>query len=377
MEEGTVSRWLKRDGDPVQPGEEIVEIDTDKATMGYAADTEGFLSILVGEGGTVAVGEPIAEIAASPDAVAASTRSAEGNGVSPVARKLAAQLGVDLSAVTGSGVGGRILKDDVRKHAADRSALAPPSAPSHPTGDHHETVSARETARREASVPRRRGFTRREQIVADRMVQAKNTIPEFYAESDVDLTDALALRAQLREQGQLEVTVNDLLVRATALALLEHPRLNATCRDNEIEFHSDINIGIAVAVDDDLLVPTVREASELSLKRTAEEVRRLISRAREGKLAASDMEGATFTMSNLGMLGVARFAAIMRVPQVAILTIGTIKRIPRFDNDGLVVPRDLATLGLISDHRVVYGSHAAQFLQSLRQRLENPLSLLL
>jgi pyruvate dehydrogenase E2 component (dihydrolipoamide acetyltransferase) len=285
----------------------------------------------------------------------------------PVARRVAAELGVELAAVAGSGPYGRVVRADVLAAAGNgRSAnggtATPPAAAaaSAPGGAGDERIPLTATQR----------------TIAQRMVASRSEIPEFTLTRELDMTDALRLRRQLVDAGH-RVSVNDLVVKAAALALREHPRLNAAWGGDHVVQRAHVNVGIAVAVDDVLLVPTIADADRKSLPELAGEARALGERARTRTATPAELSGATFTVTNLGMRGVLSFTAVIDPPQVAILAAGAVVRRPVFDEDGAVAARDLMHVALTCDHRVVYGAHGADFLQRLAELLEHPTLLLL
>jgi pyruvate dehydrogenase E2 component (dihydrolipoamide acetyltransferase) len=372
MVDGTIVSWLRADGDEIAIGEEIVEIETDKAIMPYEAEYAGTLRIVAGDGSVISVGALIGYIGdvpagapavapaspapavatiAAPAAPPASKRAAGGstNGrvkASPVAKRLAASRGVDLMGLTGSGPGGRIVKRDVEG--------ATPAAP---------------------SGGKRQPLTATQMTIARRMVAAKRSVPEFTVTMDVDMEAAVDLRAQLK-QAAVEVvpSLGDFVVKACAAALREHPRVNSSYADDAIELHSRVNIGVAVAAEGSLLVPTLYDADEKSLGQIAAETRGLAQTGREGRLTPAEMSNATFTVSNLGMYGVSHFTAVLNPPQSAILAVGAVEQ-RAVVRDGALVARQRMTITLTADHRVIYGADAAGFLASVRDNLESPLRL--
>jgi pyruvate dehydrogenase E2 component (dihydrolipoyllysine-residue acetyltransferase) len=384
MADAVILRWLKSAGEDFARGEGLIEVETDKATVVYEAEWDGTLdSILVPEGARVAVGEPIATLAngdgaagreARPahsqservppapaairpaEAHAAPDDSAPGRSVAtPVARRTAVELGVSLHELTGTGPGGRITVDDVARAAAE----APNSALSG-KGD----VSVHEPTPTQATIARR-------------MVESATTIPVFTVSTDVDVSQIVATRREAREKGEGEEapSVNDFVVSAVAATLREFPRFNASYVDGKVECYSRVNIGIAVATDDALLVPVVRDADRKALAELAEETRTLADGARRRALRPEDFHDGTFTVSNLGMFGVRAFTAIVDPPQVAILAVGGARRASVEDGPDRIVFRDVLTVTLSCDHRVVYGADGARFLSRLRELLERPLAL--
>jgi pyruvate dehydrogenase E2 component (dihydrolipoyllysine-residue acetyltransferase) len=369
MQEGTIAAWLKAGGEVVSRGDEMVEIETDKATVSYAADTSGILQILAPAGATLPIGAVIARIDDDIDPASPTTsgpvRGRGSPGASPVARRLAAQLGVDLDAVAGSGPGGRIVKADV---AAAGLAAAVESEP----GAAEEAVPAR-------GAGGRHGLSRMQLTIARRMTESSATVPDFAISIDVDMAAATALRSRLTTLATDDApapSLNDMIVKASAIALRRHPQANGSYRDEAFELHPRVNIGIAVAAPDALTVPTVFDADRRSLHEITRETRRLGERARHGTLTPAELSGATFTISNLGMYGVSSFVAIVNTPQAAILAVGSV-RDEAVVRDGAIVPGRRMTLTLTCDHRILYGAPAAQFLAEIRTLLEEPLSLLL
>ena len=413
MEEGTVLRWLKSVGDEVKRGDELVEIETDKANMTYEATDEGTLvEIVADEGATLPIGETIARIGDPSEAGGdgrpapkkepeereeeapreepqTQQRTAErpapapsGNGrvkASPVARRMARDLNVQLESIQGSGPGGRIVKADVEAAAggekrpsagkpADGSAAGRPQpAPTEPT-----------TAKGEVQVIE---LTRLQSTVARRMAESKATVPHFYLDMEVDMTEAVALRARLKDiaaEGQPVPTYNDMVVKACARALREFPRANGSYRDGHVEIYSRVNVGVAVAAQDALVVPTVFDADQRSLGDIAATTRELAQKVRDGKITPPELSGGTFTVSNLGMFGVTNFSAVINPPQAALLAVGALEPKPVADRTTRrVVVRDMMGVNLACDHRILYGADGARFLGRVRELLEQPLALAL
>ena len=414
MEEGTIVRWLKADGDEVRRGDEIVEIETDKATMPYESDAEGVLRILVEEGRALPIGEVIATVgedgagpaaessaggadagsgrqAAEPpageDAPPAAAEAAQAPAVppaapgaeertlaSPVARRIARERGVDLAALAGSGPGGRIVKADVEAAGQEPAGATaePPGAPAPAPSslDSEDGESGRGTVT--VTEP-----TRAQSLIARRMAESRATVPSFTLETTVDMTTAVSLRAEMKEtalDGELVPTVNDLVVKAAAIALREQPDANGAWRDGHFERYSRVNIGVAVAGEGSLVVPTVFDADRLTLAEIAAATQGLAARVRSGEITPPELSSGTFTVSNLGMFGVRAFEAIINQPQAAILAVGAVQERPAV-HDGQVVPRKLMDLTLACDHRVLYGADGARLLERIRALLEAPLSL--
>jgi pyruvate dehydrogenase E2 component (dihydrolipoamide acetyltransferase) len=385
MEEGTIVRWLKSDGDVVSKGEPIAEIETDKATVTCDADADGTLRIVAGEGQTVSLGGVIATIGdvteprpaspapahprpAAPSTVAAGKSSESDNGAdrvkaSPLARRIARESQVDLRALSGSGPGGRIVKADVPQPAVAHGAKG--------------AVTTLPPSRIQVQI-------------AQRMSESKATIPDFTLHAEVAMEQAVELRTQLRKAGRggdgegsaapdggaLAIpSYNDMVVKACGLALREHPRANAAYRDGAFELYQRVNVGIAVAAHDSLVVPTVFDVDRKSLLEIAREARRLAERVRSRQVTPAELSGGTFTVSNLGMYGVAGFSAIINPPQAAILAVGELREVPVV-RDAQVVPGLRMSIALTCDHRILYGAPAAEFLGRVRQLLEQPINLI-
>ena len=378
MEEATILTWLKEPGDSLARGEPLVEVETDKATVVYEAEVDGVLEeIVVPDGETAELGALIARIRteaagaprAAPNAPGtlhegpvrvapkAPGTSRERVQATPVARRLARQLNVDLEAVEGTGPGGRITASDVEAAAGGAEAEV-----------------AAEGDGRGASTVVEHNATQR--TIAERMAESRSSIPEFTLEAEIAMDAASTLRDELRETGRAPVpSFNDLVVRAAALALRDFPALNASYEPGRSIRHDRINVGIAVDAPDALLVPTIHDADRKPLLSVAAESRRLAEAARERRLTPEDLADGTFTVSNLGMFGVRRFHAVINPPQVAILAVGSVEQRPFVDGDGTLVARRSMDVVLSCDHRAVYGAEAARFLERLRELLESPASL--
>lgn len=372
MEEATISAWLKQPGDEFRRGEPLVEVETDKATVVYEAEVDGVLAeILVAEGGTAALGAPIAKLAGGDDeveaseapaavappavepavaAVAAAPARGERARATPVARRTAVELGVGLHGLSGTGPGGRIRKLDVVRAGSTSTA----------NGGLKGTTTA---------VP----LSPTRETIARRMTQSRSEIPTFDVTVRVDVTTILELRRDVEGAP----SVNDFVVKAVALTLRELPAFNSSFVDGHSERHDRINVGIAVATEDALLVPAVLDADAKPLAAIAAETRELAQRAKARRLTPDELSASTFTVSNLGMFDVHSFTAVINPPQVAILAVGSAVRTAVETAAGGVEFRDTALFTLSSDHRAVYGADAARFLGHLRRLLEHPLSVLL
>jgi pyruvate dehydrogenase E2 component (dihydrolipoamide acetyltransferase) len=395
MESGTIVRWLKSEGDRVEKGEALYELDTEKVTQEVEADASGvLLKILAQEGDEIEVGKRIAVIGEEGEEVSAAEAETEAepdvekdeheegspgqareaerergraaaaeeathaeepeparaNGgrlkASPLARRIARERGIDLRALTGTGPEGRIVAEDV-----ERATAAPTYAPA-------------AAAPLEAEVVKLSSLRR---TIARRLTEAWEA-PAFQITMSADMTRALALRERLREDG---VTVTDLLVRLAAIALLRHRELNAHFAGDELRIFPNAHVGLAVATERGLLVPVLREAERKPVTELAVERKQLVDRAREGRLAQEDLEGGTFTISNLGMYGVEQFIAVLNPPQAAILAVGSIEQRPVLE-EGQFVPRPLMSMTLTCDHRAVDGAKASEYLRELKTLLEEP-----
>jgi pyruvate dehydrogenase E2 component (dihydrolipoamide acetyltransferase) len=416
MEQGTIGRWLVKEGDSFSEGDVLAEIETDKALMELQAyDNATMLRILVQDGETADLGAPIAIVGEAGEEVAASDGKAEQptaaeseaeqpeteappeepeaapspepapNGkpaagttlkVSPIARKMADQAGIDLSGLAGSGSGpeGRIVKADVERLIAGGGVAAPPAAAA--------PAQAAQAPAAPAAAPAAddevRELSPMLKAVAQRMGQSKSTVPHFYVESEIDMTRAMEMRAELNAglDGTGEkLSVNDLIIRACAIALIEHPQAHRSYVEGKHVYHAHANVGIAVALDDGLIVPVVKQADAKSVRELSTEARDLASRAREGRLKQREIEGGTFTVSNLGMLDVANFAAIINPPESAILAVGATAPRPVVA-DGQIAVRQIMRVTLSCDHRACSGADGARLLQTIKRYLQAP-SLLL
>jgi pyruvate dehydrogenase E2 component (dihydrolipoamide acetyltransferase) len=407
MEEGTVLNWLKQVGDEVAIGEELVEIETDKANMGYEADVAGtLLEIVVGENETAPVGALIARIgdpdaelsssapsepaapAAAPEPVqsapaAPAPSSTNGHGssnggrvkASPLARRIAQELGVDIALLSGTGPGGRIVKKDVEGAALSTPAPAPSTPATPPVAAPAPVASGTpETAKGQVEVIE---LTKLQQVVSRRMSESKATAPHFYLTAEVDMSAAVAARARIKEisaEGEVVPSFNDMVVKACAIALKKFPRANGAYKDGRFELYSRVNVGIAVAAQDALVVPTVFDADKKGLREIAADARKLAGKVRDGSITPPELSGATFTVSNLGMYGIRSFGAIVNSPQAGILAVGEIADRPVV-KDGQVVPGKLMEVTLSCDHRILYGADGAEFLAEVKRILQEPIAL--
>jgi|BEDMetMinimDraft_2_1075160.scaffolds.fasta_scaffold03222_1 pyruvate dehydrogenase E2 component (dihydrolipoamide acetyltransferase) len=391
MEEGTVLKWHKKQGEKVQKGDVIAEVESDKATFELEAEQDGILAaIVVDEGGVAQVGATIAVIAAEgeslkeipkaspkPSAAPPETQPAPTDvkeqevgppaearriQASPRARRLAADAGIDISQVKGTGPGGRITEADVEKFIEELKQK--PAAP----------APAREA--QPATVYEEIKPSRMQAAIAQRMSISKTTVPHFYVTSEFDVEPLLRVKDELSAASETEITVTDILVKAVATALKKFPQVNSSWVDGSFRRHHQVNIGIAVAVPDGLVVPVVKNADKKNIVEISKEAKELIQKARENRLQVHEISDGTFTISNLGMYGVDEFAAIINPPESAILAVGAIKDIPVVKDGTIVISKRMrATLSV--DHRVFYGAEAAEFMQHLKHLIESPLLLAL
>jgi pyruvate dehydrogenase E2 component (dihydrolipoamide acetyltransferase) len=398
MTDGTVAVWHKKVGDKVKSGELLAEIETDKATMefesyadgvllyigvekGKSAPVDSVLAIFGKEGEDISAliasaGAPVAAKAAAapapapapapvavtapvaaPVATAPATPSSNGRvKASPLAKKIAEDKGIDIALVAGSGDGGRIVRRDIETFTPSTV----PSYSSAPSGV--ESYS-------EESVSNMR------KVIARRLAESKFSAPHFYLTMEIDMDNAMAARTAINTVGNLKVSFNDMVIKASAMALRKHPKINSSWRGDTIRYNQHVHIGVAVAVEEGLLVPVVRFADGKGLSQINAEVKDYAEKAKNKKLQPADWEGNTFTISNLGMFGIEEFTAIINPPDACILAVGAIKQTPVIKN-GAVVPGNVMKLTLSCDHRVVDGASGAAFLQTLKSYLENPVTML-
>jgi pyruvate dehydrogenase E2 component (dihydrolipoamide acetyltransferase) len=441
MEEGTILQWLKQVGDEVAVGDELVEIETDKANMAYESDVAGTLTeILAEEGETLPIGSPIARVgdpdegqsATSAGPVAAGDpppppvakassgtvpptappadetskateaptpqgippaesqpqeQVAERTKASPLARRMAKEKGLDLSKLEGSGPGGRVIKVDVEKASSaggvedGSSPVAREDETSSATGPADDAPSPTATEKPETAKGQTKyeELTKLQSVVARRMAESKATAPHFYLQMEIDMGKAVKIRKKLKSavlEGEPVPSFNDMIVKACALALREFPRANGAYRDGRFELYSRVNVGVAVAAQGALVVPTVFDADRKGLQQIATESRDLAQRVRDGQITPPELSGATFTVSNLGMYGIDSFAAVINPPQAALLAVGAIAERPVVRKGNLTKAHTM-TVNLACDHRILYGADGAEFLARIRSLLEEPISLAL
>ena len=407
MTEGTLARWLKKEGDAIKAGDVIAEIETDKATMEIEAVDEGVLGKILVVDGTegvkvnapiavmvdageavptaaapaapkpvaVAVAAAAAPIVAAAAAPAPVARPADERVVaSPLARRMAAQAGVDLAALTGTGPGGRIVRADIEaavKGGAPVAAATPapvaPRAPAAPITAPHRVVP----------------HSSMRKVIARRLTEAKSSIPHFYVSMDVEIDELIALGEKLNSKSPARdkpdsyfITINDLVIKATAAALRKVPTVNASWTDAGMVFYDDVDISIAVSIPDGLITPIVRKADQKGLLTISREMKDLAGRARAGKLKPEEFQGGGFSISNMGMFGVSSFSAIINPPQAGILAVGAGQKRAVVKNGELVVAT-VMTVTISVDHRVIDGALAATWLKAFKGIVEDPLSLML
>jgi pyruvate dehydrogenase E2 component (dihydrolipoamide acetyltransferase) len=405
MTEGVIAAWHKKVGDAVKKGDILADIETDKATMELESYKEGKLLFtgaekgqkiavndllaIIGEEGKVNVqqivdaaknkgttsapvttpkAEAIASNTAEPLQTTADVHALNGNGrvkASPLAKKLASEKGIDLSQLHGSGDAGRIVKKDVDAYTPSES----PAKGSSQKTDAAPVAPAGQVSFDDVPVSQMR------KVIAKRLTEAKFTAPEFYLTIQVDMDQAVVSRGKINETAPVKISFNDFVLKATALALKKHPSVNSSWMGDKIRVNHHVHVGVAVAVEDGLLVPVVRFADTKSLSQISLEVKDFAARAKNKKLQPADWEGSTFTISNLGMFGIDEFTAIINPPDACILAISSIQQIPVVKN-GLIVVGNVMKLTLTCDHRVVDGATGAAFLQTLKGLLEEPLRML-
>ena len=392
MTEGTLVSWKKKKGDKVTTGEVIAEIETDKATMEWESPEDGTITeIYVEEGGKVNVGDKIAFIgeegeeapkkekkaepkketekpapAKAKEKETAPPGSEEGRvKASPVARRVAAELGVNLASVKGTGPEGRVTETDVRGASKSKSA-APARSTSTPAPKAGEGTRINLSGMRKG--------------IAERLVQSKGPVPHFYLNIDIDAGPLMAARAELKTAGKdsdtAKITVNDFVLKAAVQSAVKVPKVNASFDGDAIVQYADVDLGIAVAIEDGLLTPVIRAAQNKSLREISEMAKDLASRARNKRMKPEEFQGGSFTVSNLGGMGIDSFSAIINPPQGFILAVGAISKKPVVDNSDQIVVGHRMSIWMSCDHRVIDGALGAEYLKELRHLLENPALLL-
>lgn len=408
MQEGTITHWLKKQGDEIKKGDVVAEVETDKANMEIESFSSGILEqILVNEGDVAPIGQPIAILgtgvqskakapaaqaapaqaqpivnnpakveAEVPASVSAQNGQARGEGIksSPLARRMAEEHGIDLSQLKGTGPAGRIVRDDIEDYLEQQRPVTSGSNGSSngaaPTIQQIAPATQGTTVNEDAEIVT---LTTMQKTIARRLTKSKQSVPHFYVSNDIDLTDALEIRQKLNAnlgEGGVKVSVNDLIVKACALALEKFPEVNGSYKDGQFILHKHINVGIAVDVSAGLLVPVIKDANLKGLRIIAKEAKALGAKAQAGKLTPTDLEGGTFSISNLGMMDVTEFCAVINPPQSAILAVGTSRKTYVPINDQPVA-RDIMRVTLSADHRILYGATVARFLQEVKRLLQN------
>ena len=408
MEEGQISRWLKKEGDKVSMGEPLAEIDTDKATMEMQALANGVLrKILINEGQSAplgqliaVIGEPnedIASVLSEAPAAAAKPQEAkkpepekpaeqpapapapapQANGrqpqpvatdsgrmiVSPLAARMAAEAGIDLRSLQGSGPGGRIIKKDIE------AALSQPKAQA------QAPLRLVEFPQVGASAYRDEPASEIRKVIAKRLVTSLGPVPHFFLTTDIEMDRAAEMRRGINAlDPDLKISINDIIIKVTAAALMQHPQVNASFQEKIVRYYEHADIGVAVAIEDGLITPVVRAADQKSLSQIAAEVRELAERARTRKLKPEEYTGATFSISNLGMFGIDEFTAVINPPEGGILAVGAMTPKPVVRDNEIVI-RQMMRVTMSCDHRIIDGATGAKFLQTFKKILENPLHL--
>lgn len=410
MEEGVIAKWNVKEGDKISAGDIIAEVETDKATMDVEAFDDGTLLKIIPQegdavplGGLIAVigeeGEDISDILseaggessdssskddsakeeakseekeeAKSESKKESTSSSSNDGrvkASPLAKKMAEDKGIDLNSVNGSGPDGRVVKKDIEDFKGGSSSSSGLSKPSSATSSSPRTFENLESKEVKVSQMRK--------VIARRLSESKFTNPHFYETVDIDMKAAMAARSSMNEANDVKISFNDIVVKACATALTRHQAINSSWHDDVIMEHGDVHVAVAVAIDEGLMTPVIKHTDKKGLSQISAETRELAGLARDRKLQPDQMEGSTFTISNLGMFGIEEFTAIINPPNACILAVGAIRDVPVVEN-GEVVPGKRMKITLSSDHRIVDGAKAAQFLNTVRNLLENPLSMLL
>ena len=412
MEEGVIAKWNVEEGDKVESGDIIAEVETDKATMDVEVfDAGTILKILAEEGDAVPLGKTMAIIGEEGEDISDLLEEAESkeksepeeakekekkkkkeskeepkdpvfgeleqNGseqkeqktsasvtedgrikASPLARKMAEEKGIELSNVQGSGPEGRIIKRDIEEYTPARQPVAPAAAPAASREDKEHRVSQMRKA------------------IARRLAESKFSSPHYYETIDIDMQHVFAARKKLNEASDVKISFNDIIVKACAMALRRHPQINSSWKDDTILEHGDVNVAFAVAIEEGLVTPVIPHTDQKGLAQISAESKEFAELARERKLQPEQMEGSTFTISNLGMFGIEEFTAIINPPNACIMAVGAIRDVPVVE-DGEVVPGKRMKVTLSSDHRIVDGATAAQFLSTVRKLLQNPLGMLL
>jgi pyruvate dehydrogenase E2 component (dihydrolipoamide acetyltransferase) len=412
MEEGNIVAWHKKEGDPIEQGDLLAEIETDKATMDFESLWEGHLLHIAVKEGAVPVEAVIAVIGEKGEdweaALAGEKASSNGHEAaapaeekekaaavaevaatvpvethdtarimaSPLAKSIAKEAGIDLANVTGTGGNGRIVKKDIEAFIDTKPAAAPAAAPADaPTKAAPSAPAVPAFTMGAGESYEDKTLSQMRKVIARRLGESKFTAPHFYLTVEINMDKAVAIRPQLNEISPVKISFNDIVIKACAVALQQHPAINSSWLGDRIRYNHHINIGVAVAVEDGLLVPVVRHANMKSLSQINNEVKVLAGKAKDRKLQPEEMTGNTFTISNLGMFGIEEFTAIINPPDACILAVSSIVKKPIVKGDE-IVPGNMMKVTLSCDHRVVDGATGAQFLQTLKGILEEPIRLL-
>ncbi len=416
MTDGTVASWLKKIGDTISEGDILAEIETDKATMEFESFNAGTLLFIgVNEGETAPVDSVLAIIgpagtditgiaenykkggavatsikeAAISETIAEKTEEAiqvvsDGRRIfiSPLAKKIAEEKGINIAQVNGSGENGRIVKSDIDNHKSSSQAVTPSVAPvggqaveGQPASDNRQPTTVQPFVPAGETLTEEIKNSQMRKIIAKRLSESIFTAPHFYLTIEVAMDEAMKSRATINTIPDTKVSFNDMVIKACAMALKKHPKVNSQWRDDSILINHHVNVGVAVAVEDGLVVPVLRFTDQMSLSQIGNSVKDLAGRAKSKKLQPAEMEGSTFTVSNLGMFGISEFTSIINQPNSAILSVGAIEEKPVVRNGQIVVGNTMKVT-LACDHRTVDGATGAQFLQTLRQFLENPVTML-
>ena len=417
MEEGTVVRWLKEEGSAVNRNEAVAEIETDKAIVEFESDSEGvLLKIIAPEGTVVPVGQTIAVIGdegeetdnisildlrppeegksdptknATPpterqESTPALSVTKEASEVStgrilstPIARRMAEERNIDLSYISGSGPGGRITKNDVENYKPDNSNVEKPAEPSISVAPTSTTIVVSNTDSH-SETSEKQPISKMRQQIARVTVKSKTEKPHFYVSADINMTNAMSIRKQINEQLKddgVRLTVNDLIVKACIQALTKYPTFNAYYEEDGIQYNDKINIAVAIAEEEGLIVPAILDCGEKSLRQVSQMIKDLADRSSNGTLSPQEYSGGTFAISNLGMFDVSSFVAIIHPPQSAVLAVGTVSEKP-IVTDGEITVGQVMTATISADHRIVDGAEGAQFLIEVKRLLQSPTSLL-
>ena len=410
MTDGTVASWLKKIGDKVSEGDILAEIETDKATMEFESFNAGTLLFIgVNEGETAPVDSVLAIIGpagtditgmaenykksgaagvVSPSAVEGQKQTetttedtvqvvSDGKRIfiSPLAKKIAEEKGINIAHVKGSGENGRIVKSDIENYMPSSQAVTPSAVEGQPSSENRQQTTVQPFVPAGETLTEEIKNSQMRKIIAKRLSESIFTAPHFYLTIEVAMDEAMKSRATINTMPDTKVSFNDMVIKACAMALKKHPKVNSQWREDSILINHHVNVGVAVAVEDGLVVPVLRFTDQMSLSQIGSSVKDVAGRAKSKKLQPAEMEGSTFTVSNLGMFGISEFTSIINQPNSAILSVGAIEEKPVVRNGQIVIGNTMKVT-LACDHRTVDGATGAQFLQTLRQYLENPVTML-